>query len=161
MTPSVHWCSDWLDPQKQGALKDKVVHCWAHLVLLSGLIANIRCARALGDKRLKYYQEMLFIVWKILKETSTDLADSQRKKQDQNRCSRTRDFVSFCNAFFFLVKTWHLHYPQFNSTVWSEIWVQGLMYPRASSLKQTWGAGYRGLVSSLLSNSTPPEFSNS
>lgn len=63
------------------------------------------------------------------------------------------------HTFFFLVKTWHLHYPQYNSThSTAEIL---LCYASSGLCSFELGAGYRGLLSSLLSNSTLSDsFSN-
>lgn len=47
-----------------------------------------------------------------------------------------------------------------NSTpkIWDCIWNVSWLCSNKCCLKQSWGMGYRGLVNSLLSNTTPPDF---
>ncbi len=50
------------------------------------------------------------------------------KKKDQNRCSRTGYIIFLFHAFFFLVKPWRLHYPQYNSTADSSVSDSGVLF---------------------------------
>lgn len=68
--------------------------------------------------------------------------------KELNQC-RTRDVIF--HTFFFLVKTWSLHYPQFYLTANRSVGDSGVF----SSLRLR-----RGLVTSLPSNCTPPDFLN-
>ena len=65
------------------------------------------------------------------------------------------DIILLFYSFFFLVKTWRLHYPQYNSTT-DSLWCVMLF---AANVASSRGVGYRGLVSSHLHfNSTAPDF---
>ncbi len=65
---------------------------------------------------------------------------------DQNRCSRTGDIVLFIPHILLPCQNMALTLPKTHLNRW------------ASSLNLRWGMGYRGLVSSLLSNCTVQDF---
>ncbi len=64
------------------------------------------------------------------------------------------EILSFFFLLVFLVETWCLHYPQCNSTTVCAMLVVANV---ASGLMQRWWVGCRGLVSSPLSTSMPPD----
>ena len=81
------------------------------------------------------------------------------KEYSINWTNAPADISAFLShAFFFIGKTCRLRYPQCNLTADSSA-RDSVCYASSGqcSLEQRWGAGYRGLVSSLLPNSTPPD----